>query len=32
MLDLFARSWWAVALRGLLAVAFGVTALVWPED
>jgi uncharacterized membrane protein HdeD (DUF308 family) len=31
MLDYFSRYWWAVALRGALAVAFGVVALLWPD-
>ena len=25
-----ARNWWVVALRGILAIAFGIVALVWP--
>lgn len=30
MLRLLGRHWWIVALRGLLAVIFGVVALIWP--
>jgi uncharacterized membrane protein HdeD (DUF308 family) len=31
MLEYFARYWWAVALRGALAVVFGVVAWIWPD-
>jgi uncharacterized membrane protein HdeD (DUF308 family) len=30
MLSSLTRNWWTVALRGTLAVIFGVVALVWP--
>ncbi|HEY0535535.1 MAG TPA: HdeD family acid-resistance protein [Actinoplanes sp.] len=30
MLETLTRYWWATALRGVLAILFGVTALVWP--
>jgi uncharacterized membrane protein HdeD (DUF308 family) len=31
MLEYLSRYWWAVTLRGALAVVFGVIALIWPD-
>lgn len=30
MLDVIARKWWTIALRGACAIVFGILALVWP--
>jgi uncharacterized membrane protein HdeD (DUF308 family) len=31
MLDLLGRNWWVIALRGIIAIAFGVLAFVQPQ-
>lgn len=31
VIELLTRNWWLVALRGVLAVIFGLVTLVWPD-
>lgn len=30
MLDILGKNWWAVLIRGILAILFGLIAIIWP--
>jgi uncharacterized membrane protein HdeD (DUF308 family) len=32
MAQTLTRNWWLVVLRGVLAIAFGIAAFIWPND
>jgi uncharacterized membrane protein HdeD (DUF308 family) len=31
MLEILGRNWWVVLIRGIVAVLFGVVAIIWPD-
>ena len=31
MLEVLARHWWVMAVRGAAALLFGILALIWPQ-
>jgi uncharacterized membrane protein HdeD (DUF308 family) len=31
MLEVLARHWWVMAVRGVAALLFGILALIWPQ-
>jgi len=32
MLNMLTRNWWLFALRGVLAICFGILAIIWPQQ